>query len=153
MAIESAAALANVLQSATSQNPSSPFHPSLPELSALFTKYQGIRHERAKLFAGLSGGVTRMRSYQSLWKRFFIGYIATLPFMQKYQAKKLHTGFAKAPKLEYVGTRTINESAAGWKVEEEGKEGGTAWVAYVLVTSVVGVAVSYAALLKYGRLL
>jgi hypothetical protein len=151
MAIESAATFANVIQHAASQHPDSPFHPSLPELSALFEKYQDERHTRAKLFADLSGGITRMRSYQSLWKRIFIGYIATMPFMQKMQAKKLSTGFAASPKLDYVGTRTINEDAVGWKVEDEAKGSGTAWVAYALVTSVVGVAISYAALLKYGR--
>jgi hypothetical protein len=153
MAIESAAALANVLQKAASQHPDSPFHPSLPELSALFEKYQNKRHKRAKLFADLSGKVTRMRSYQSLWKRILIGYIMPTPYMQKVQVERLSSGFAMSPKLDYVGTRTINENAAGWKVENGDKGSGAAWVAYALVTSVVGVAISYATLLKYGRLM
>lgn len=153
MAIESAATLANVLQRAVSQHSDSPYHPSQAELSDLFTKYQSKRFERAKAFSDISGQVTRMRSYQSLWKRIFISRISTLQFMQNYQAKRMVNGFAKGPKLEYVGTRTINENAPGWKVpKEEAKVSGAGWVSYALATSVVGIAVSYAAVLKYGRL-
>lgn len=149
MAIESATVLVNLLQHASSQTEN--YHPSQTELDTLFSRYQSKRFERAKRFVSISGSVTRMRSYQSLWGRFFIGYIATLPFMQRFQARKMMEGMAKAPKLEYVGTRTINEEAEGWqlgkKKEEKGGNGG--WVAFVLVTSVVGFAVSYAAMVKW----
>jgi FAD dependent monooxygenase len=154
MSIESATVLANVLHRASTAHPHTPYHPSLPELSALFTQYQSKRYTRAKTFVGISGNVTRMCSYSSLWGRFVVGYIATLPFMQKMQAKRMGMGFARAPKLEYVPTRTINENAEGWKVEKRAKRGaGRAWIVYVLLTSVVGVAVSYAAILSKGRLL
>ncbi|KAF2031324.1 FAD/NAD(P)-binding domain-containing protein [Setomelanomma holmii] len=148
MAVESAVVLANTLQSFLSKN-STTYHPSNSELTSLFQTYQDKRYERAKIFMTLSGGVTRMRSYQSLWKKFFVTRIATLPFMQKMQGEKMMAGFAKGPKLEYVETRTINEDADGWKLaNEEGN--GNGWLAYAVLTSAVGVGLSYMAVLKWG---
>ncbi|KAF2823506.1 FAD/NAD(P)-binding domain-containing protein [Ophiobolus disseminans] len=154
MAIESATVLANVLQQATSQSPdAAKYHPSLSELDQLFEKYQSKRYERAKVYMNLSGSITRMRSYQSLWQRFFIGYIGTLPFMQRYQGQRMMEGLARGPKLAYVGTRTINEDAEGWKLGARyAKHKGSGWFTYVLVTSVFAAAVSYVALLNSGRL-
>lgn len=166
MAIESAAVLANVLQHAASQHaasqPNTPFHPSQHDLTALFEKYQHKRHKRAKFFADLSGHVTRMRSYETLWKRLFVGYIATTSFMQRMQINRLVKGLAIGPKLEYVDTNTIDEEAPAWKRAQEDKEmlkkergtgSGSAWMAYVVVTSVVGMAVSYVAVARYGRVI
>jgi FAD dependent monooxygenase len=151
MGIESATVLANVLQSSFSKNPKN-YHPSIAELTSLFSKYQAERYERAKRFTTVSGSVTRMRSYQSLWKRFFIGYIATLPFMQRLQSAKMMEGMAKGPKLQYVGTRTINEDTEGWnsatKKQKQGIQGS--WVVYALLTSCAGMAISYAVVLKWG---
>jgi FAD dependent monooxygenase len=149
MAIESAVALCNVLQASTSSHAPN-HHPTASELSALFSKYQSVRFDRAKEFMQISGAVTRMRSYQSLWKKFFITRIATLPFMQRTQVGQMMAGFAKGPKLEYVPTRTINMDADGWKPPMSKKSNGAPWVAYALVTSVIGIGMSYAAVLKWG---
>jgi FAD dependent monooxygenase len=149
MAIESAVVLCNVLQRSLASNP----NPTASEITAIFSEYQSKRYERAKVFMELSGSVTRMRSYQSLWKRFFITHIATLPFMQRLQGDKFIEGFAKGPKLDYAATRTINEDAEGWKLPEEkknDKESKAPWVMYALVASAVGVGLSYAAVLKWG---
>ncbi|KAH7078980.1 hypothetical protein BKA63DRAFT_255465 [Paraphoma chrysanthemicola] len=148
MAIESAVVLCNTLQASLSTHPPN-YHPSTAELSTLFQTYQDKRYERAKLFMTLSGGVTRMRSYQSMWKKFFITRIASLPFMQKMQGEKMMAGFAKGPKLEYVKTRTINENAEGWKMGQD-QGNGMGWMAYAVLTSAVGVGLSYAAVLKWG---
>tara|TARA_R110002003_G_scaffold288_10_gene18404 strand:+ start:3702 stop:4190 length:489 start_codon:yes stop_codon:yes gene_type:complete len=148
MAIESAVVLCNTLQAALSKQAPT-YHPSNAELSALFQTYQDKRYERAKIYMTLSGGVTRMRSYQSLWKKVFITRIATLPFMQKLQGEKMMAGFAKGPKLDYVKTNTINEDAEGWKLGRE-EASGMGWLAYAVLTSAVGVGLSYAAVLKWG---
>jgi FAD dependent monooxygenase len=150
MAIESAVVLCNILQRETKSNLNRHFETS--ELSALFQEYQDKRHERAKIFMNLSGGVTRMRSYESLWKRIFISRIATLPYMQKAQGMQMMTAFSMAPKLNYAPVQTINEDAEGWKLGQKAKEAGSGagWLAYALVTSAVGVGLSYAAVLKWG---
>jgi FAD dependent monooxygenase len=138
MAIESAVTLCNVLQAHLSQHQDN-YHPSQSELADLFAKYQDKRFVRAKTFMDLSGKVTRMRSFQSAWKRFFIMYIATTGWMQRMQSKGFIEGFAKGPKLNYAPTRTINLDAEGWKIEEK----GTPWVVYALVTSAVAVGATY----------
>lgn len=146
MAIESAVVLCNVLQRSVATNPDRHF--TIPELSKLFSEYQSKRHERASAFKNLSGDVTRMRSHETLWKRFFVSYIATLPWMQSFQDGKMMEAFAKGPKLNYVPTRTIDEMAKGWSLGKKTKESG--WVMYALLTSAVGVGLSYAAVLKWG---
>lgn len=150
MAIESAVALCNILQRETKNNPNRHFETS--ELSTLFQEYQDKRHTRAKTFVTLSGGVTRMRSYETLWKRIFISRIATIPYMQKMQGMKMMTAFSMAPKLNYAPVQTLNEDAEGWKLGKKAKEAGSsaAWYTYALATSAVGVGLSYAAVLKWG---
>ena len=139
-----------MLQRSVSQDPNRHF--TTPELNTLFKEYQTKRYERVKRFVDLSGSVTRMRSYNTLWQRFFIGYIATLPFMINFQGSKFLEGFAKGPKLEYAKTRTINEDAEGWQLAKKGetKGGSGAYVIYAILTSAVGVGLSYAAA-KWGR--
>jgi FAD dependent monooxygenase len=153
MAIESVVVLANVLQRLVAHNPDPNYHPTQAELSDLFTQYQSTRYTRVKQYMRLSGSITRMRSYQSIWKRIWISHIDTLPFMQRIGAKRLVAGLAKAPKLEYVGTRTINENAKGWHFGQEmdTQMSGGGLVLYVLVTSVLGMAISYAAVLNWRR--
>jgi hypothetical protein len=149
MAIESAVTLCNLLQASTSSHEPN-HHPTAPELSALFTKYQSMRYERANGFMKLSGAVTRMRSYQTLWNRLFVTRIATLPYMQRMQTEQMAAGFANGPKLEYVPTRTINMDAEGWKKPQSKKSNAASWMAYAIVTSAVGMAISYAAVLRWG---
>lgn len=153
MAIESVVVLANVLHRSVAHNPDPNYHPTQAELSELFTQYQSTRYARVKQYMKLSGSITRMRSYQSIWKRIWISHIDTLPVMQRIGAKKLVAGLARAPKLEYVGTRTIDENAKGWHLghENDNQLSGGGWIPYVLVTSVVGMAISYAAVLNWGR--
>ena len=148
-AVESAIVLCNILQRETKNNPNRHFTNS--ELSTLFTEYRDNRYERAKKFIAISGGVTRMRSYETLWKRIFITRIVTLPIFQRYQAKKMMLAFAKSPKLLYVPTRTINVDADGWKVADETSgPSSVAWVLYALITSFIGAALSYVALSQWG---
>jgi FAD dependent monooxygenase len=148
MAIESAVVLCNLLQQAVAQDPNR--HLTVPELSSLFSKYQAKRFGRAKAFVDISGKVTRMNSYETLWQRFLVTRIASLEFMRQKSAQNFIWTLAKTPKLEYVGTRTINEDAEGWKLPERKPDTGRPWVAYALVTSAMGVALSYAAMLKWG---
>jgi FAD dependent monooxygenase len=138
MAIESAVVLCNLLQKTLSNDANK--HPTPSQLSALFAQYQSKRYTRVKIFMELSGKITRMRSYASFWGRLFITRIAALPWMQTYQSSQFLKACSMAPKLEYVGTRTINEDAAGWKLGERKEKagGGNAWVMYVMATSVVG---------------
>ncbi|KAF1913791.1 hypothetical protein BDU57DRAFT_520810 [Ampelomyces quisqualis] len=138
MAIESAVTLCNVLQAHLSQHPRD-YHPTPSQVSALFANYQAQRFVRAKTFMTLSGKVTRMRSFQSAWKRFFIMYIATTRWMQRVQSEGLIEGLAQGPKLNYAPTRTINVDAEGWKMEPK----RTPWVVYVLLTSAVAVGATY----------
>jgi FAD dependent monooxygenase len=148
-AIESAIVLCNILQYETKNNPNRHFTNS--ELSTLFTEYQDKRYERAKKFIAISGGITRMRSYESIWKRIFIARIVTLPVFQRYQAKKMMLAFAKSPKLAYVPTQTINDDADGWKMANEANSpSSVVWVLYALITSFIGAALSYLALSQWG---
>jgi FAD dependent monooxygenase len=147
MAIESAVVLCNLLQKTLSTDANK--HPTPAQLSALFAQYQSKRYIRVKTFMNLSGNITRMRSYASFWGRLFITRIATLPWMQTYQSSRFLKACSMAPKLEYVGTRTINEDAVGWKLGEkkEKEGGGNAWVMYAIATSVVGMGM-YAMMLR-----
>jgi FAD dependent monooxygenase len=148
MAIESAVVLSNILQRSLASNPNRHF--TTDELSTLFQEYQSKRHPRAKAYVTLSGSVTRMRSYYSFWGRIFITRIATLPWMRKMQMERMMLGFTKGPKLEYVKTRTINENAEGWQLAKKQDSSKTAWVAYALITSAMGVALSYVVVLKWS---
>lgn len=147
-AIESAVVLVNLLHGALKDDPNRHF--SQDEISDLFAKYQKKRYPAAKIWMELSGKVTRSRSYESLWARFFVTQIAPMPWMQKMKSAKFIQVLAKTAKLDFVSTRTINENAEGWKQVPENKGNGASWVAYALVTSVVGVGLSYAAVLKWG---
>jgi len=146
IAIESAVTLCNLLQKSIH---SPTHHPTAAELAALFSAYQAKRHKRAKAFVDLCGRVTRMRSYAGFWSYFFLTRIATLPWMVAYQTDRFVDAWSEAPKLEYVGTRTINEDAEGWTRNNKVKS-GNALMVYMVVTAVVGVGMWYAARLRYG---
>jgi FAD dependent monooxygenase len=133
IAIESAISLCNLLHRASAQ--SDPLTPSA--LFTLFTQYQTQRYPRAKLFVQLSGEVTRMRSYETPWQKFFISRLA--PWFENVQVDGFVKSVKEAPKLEYVGCRTINEGAVGWIASEETKGGWTKWVVGSVVV-VAGVA-------------
>jgi FAD dependent monooxygenase len=149
MGIESAVSLANALHRAvTQQSSNDPL--TTAALSSLFEQYQSERYPRAKQFVHLSSGITRMRSYETWWKKIVISRISTLPFVDRVQGKDFIALLAKGPKLEYAKTRTINDNAAGWKVMEEEGTGKAAWVVYGIVTSVVAVGVTYLAATKWG---
>lgn len=143
MGVESAASLCNVLQRELKSNPNR--HPSQEELSAMFTEYQNDRFDRAKAFVDLSGAVTRMNSYQSLFGRFFVSYLA--PYFNEKQFWKFAEGFAKGPKLNYAPSQTLNDDAEGWKLANKGEEkkASTGWLTYVLLTSTIGITVAYVA--------
>jgi FAD dependent monooxygenase len=149
MGIESAVSLANALQRAVTQQPSND-HLTISELSSIFEQYQSECYSRAKLLVHLSGEVTRMRSYETWWKKILVSRIATLSFMQRARNKQFVTMLAKGPKLEYAKTRTINDNAAGWKAVEEEGTGKAAWVVYGIATSVVAVGITYLAAMKWG---
>jgi FAD dependent monooxygenase len=162
IAIESAISLCNILQrfvttdqtatsSSSSPNNKSPNPALQSQLTSLFAAYQSQRFDRAKAFVNLCGKITRSRSYDTWWNRIFITRIATLPWMQKFQVGKFIKAFSESPKLEYVGTRTINEGAEGWKLGAEKTKGGLerAWVVYAVLTVAVGVS-SYVAISKLG---
>lgn len=153
MAIESAVTLCNILHRETKDNLNRHF--TIPELSKLFAEYQEKRHERVSIFKKMSGDVLRMRSFETFWKKIFVSRIATIPAFKNFQSGKMFEGMAMAPKLDYVPTRTINENAPGWKLgEKKPQESSNAgWLSYVLLTSVVGVAISYAAVNNWGLLL
>ncbi|CAO2657389.1 Nn.00g035150.m01.CDS01 [Neocucurbitaria sp. VM-36] len=140
IAIESAVTLCNILQRELKSDPNR--HPSQSELSAMFAEYQEDRYERAKAFVELSGKATRMHSYQTLFGRYFVGYVA--PFLTTMQMWKFAEAFSKAPKLNYAPVRTINENAEGWKLAKKSEDKvSTGWLTYVLLTSTVGVAIAY----------
>jgi FAD dependent monooxygenase len=149
MAIESAVVLCNLLQRSIAEDPNRHF--TIPELSSLFSEYQAKRFGRAKAFVDISGKVTRMNSYQTLWQRFLVTRIVSLDFMRQKSSQNFVLTLAKSPKLEYVPTRTINEDAEGWKIPDKVPDTGRPWVVYALATSAMGVALSYMAVLKWGR--
>ncbi|KAH7405963.1 hypothetical protein DE146DRAFT_630660 [Phaeosphaeria sp. MPI-PUGE-AT-0046c] len=147
-AIESAIVLVNLLQRALKDDPCRHF--SQEEISDLFGEYQETRYGAAKKWMELSGKVTRTRSYESLWARFFITQIAPMAWLQKIKNEQFVQALAKTAKLEFAPTKTINENADGWKQIPGDQSTGAPWVAYALVTSVVGVGLSYAAVLRWG---
>ena len=137
IALESVVSFCNVLQRELKSDRTRHFSQS--ELSALFQEYQTDRYERAKNFVELSGKITRATAYQTSFGKFFIRYMA--PLMRTMQVQKFIEEFAKAPKLNYAPVQTLNENAKGWKAAE--RKPGAPWLAYVLVTSTVGVTLAY----------
>ena len=142
--IESAVYLCNILHREFGSTPTRQITDN--ELTSLFAEYQAGRHERASAFVHASGQVTRMNSYQTYLGRFFVGYLA--PYIVPLQRKATARTLAKAPKVDYAPTRTIDESAEGWHWMEKqemnkGKKGG--WFKYMVLTSVVGVTAAYMA--------
>ncbi|KAF2856777.1 FAD/NAD(P)-binding domain-containing protein [Plenodomus tracheiphilus IPT5] len=129
IAIESAITLANILHRELKANPNRHFtHPNSRPSSG---------------YVELSGQVTRMYSYQTLFSRLLVGYVS--PWIQHSQFMKLAESISRAPKLDYVPVRTMNEDAEGWKLAKKGAinaRGG--WRMHVLLTSTVGVAIAYA---------
>lgn len=110
-------------------------HPSKDEITAMFAEYQQERYARAKAFTDMSGKVTRMHSYNTLFGRIFATYIS--PWLYEVQLKKLATAWAKAPKLDYVPVQTIDETAPGWLlVNEKEKTSVTPWLLYAGVGAV-----------------
>ncbi|KAL1796520.1 hypothetical protein ACET3X_005060 [Alternaria dauci] len=131
MAIESAVYLCNILHREFGATPTR--NTNNAELAALFTEYQAGRHERASAFVRTSGQVTRMNSYQTYLGRLFVGYLA--PYILPLQRKATARTLAKGPKVEYAPTRTINESAEGWHLDEnKEKEKKDGWLKYVFLT-------------------
>ncbi|KAH7402633.1 hypothetical protein BKA66DRAFT_404647 [Pyrenochaeta sp. MPI-SDFR-AT-0127] len=147
IAMEAAASLCNILH--RELNADRNRHPSKSELSSMFAEYQKDRFARAEAFVDLSGKVTRMHSFQTLFGRFFVSYIG--PYLNKTQIWKLAESFSGTPKLNYVPVRTINENSVGWKLAEKKKEqkkknkGSAGWLTYVLLTSTIGVTIAYVA--------
>lgn len=153
MAIESAVTLCNILQRETKDNLNRHF--TIPELSKLFVEYQKKRHERVSIFKKLSGDALRMRSFETFWKKIFVSRIATIPAFKTFQSGKMFEGMAMAPKLNYVPTCTINEDAPGWKLSKETPRGTSSagWLSYLLLTSAVGIVITYAAVNRWGLVL
>jgi FAD dependent monooxygenase len=138
IAVESGVYLANILHRELKANPSR--HMSTSELSALFAEYQQGRFDRASAFVDISGKVTRMHSYQTCFKRFWAGYIA--PYVAPMQTLKFAESFGKAPKLDYVPVRTVDENAEGWRLGEKKRE-GMRWGMYLVVGATVGAAIAW----------
>ena len=89
-----------------------------------------------------------MNSYQTYLGRFFVGYLA--PYIVPLQRKATARTLAKAPKLDYAPTRTINESAEGWRLNEERekekekeKEKNVDWAKYVFLTIMLAASFTY----------
>jgi FAD dependent monooxygenase len=148
IAIESAIVLSNILhrEVSHSHNP----HPSASHLSTLFTEYQNARFDRASAFVAISGKATRMHSYHTFFSRLYAGYIG--PYLAPVQTLKFAESSGKAPKLDYVPVRNVDESAPGWKLGEKKSE-GMGWWAYALVCSTVGAAVAWGVTMGFPALL
>ena len=142
LVVESVVTLCNILHRELKSNPNRHFDTT--ELKTLFQEYQNERYERMSKYVELSGQVTRMRAYTTLFGRIMVSYVA--PLMMKGRTMKFAESLAQAPKLDYVPTRTINENAAGWKLANK-KDGSTSssWLVYVVLTSTVGLSIAYAA--------
>jgi FAD dependent monooxygenase len=87
-----------------------------------------------------------MNSYQTYLGRFFVGYLA--PYIVPLQRKATARTLAKAPKVDYAPTRTINESAEGWRLNEERekekeKEKNVDWAKYVFLTIMLAASFTY----------
>ncbi|KAF1841758.1 FAD/NAD(P)-binding domain-containing protein [Cucurbitaria berberidis CBS 394.84] len=142
IAIESAVSLCNILHREIKSDPNR--HPSKSELSAWFNEYQEDRFNRTKEFVDLSGKVTRMNSYQTLFGRYFLTYVAQ--YLSEIQLWKFAESFAVAPKLNYAPVRTINEDTVGWRLaKKKGDKASVRWLTYVLVTSTVSVTIAIVA--------
>lgn len=141
--IEDVAVLCNILNRELKNDRNR--HPSKGEITAMFTEYQQERYARAKAFTEMSGKVTRMHSYDTLFGRIFATYVA--PMLYEVQVMKLATAWAKAPKLDYVPVKTIDETAPGWLLaKEDEKISSTPWLLY----AGVGVVATGLAIHQYG---
>lgn len=153
IAIESAVSLCNILHRELNADPNR--HPSKSELSAMFAEYQKSRFARAKAFVDLSGKVTRMHSFQSLFNKYFVLYIAR--YLENFQLGKLAESFSDTPKLDYVPVRTINENSVGWKLAEKKRKQknntGAGWLTYAILTSTIGITIAYVATMGLPTLL
>lgn len=143
IAVEDAVVLCNILHRELKTNRNR--HPTSAEITSLFAEYQKERYKRAKGFADASGKVTRAHSYDSLIGKLYATRIS--PLMYETQVKQLATAWAKAPKLDYVPARTIDETAPGWLLaEKEQGVSSTTWLLYASIAALVaGLAVS-----RYG---
>jgi FAD dependent monooxygenase len=110
IAIEDAVVLCNILHRELEKDRNR--HPSKAQITSILAEYQKERFSRAKLFTELSGKVTRAHSYDTLIGKLLATRIG--PMMYETQLLKLATEWAKAPKLDYVPVRTIDENAPGW---------------------------------------
>lgn len=140
IAVEDAVILSNILHRNLKDNPN--HHPTQAELTSMFAEYQEKQYDRVKGFADVSGKATRAHSYDSLLGKLFATRIS--PLLYEMQFKSLAMAWAKAPKLDYVPVRTIDESAPGWLLakEEEGIS-STKWLLYAsVVAAIAGLAVS-----------
>lgn len=142
IAIEDATVLCNILNRELKANRSR--HPTKDEITSMFAEYQKERYDRAKAFTDLSGKATRMNSYDTLFGRVFATYVA--PMLYEVQIKKLATAWARAPKLDYVPVRTIDENAPGWLLAKEDEKSvkypAVPWLVYAGLGSVaIGFAV------------
>jgi FAD dependent monooxygenase len=134
IAIEDATVLCNILNRELKADRNR--HPTKDEINSIFAEYQKERYDRAKAFTELSGKATRMNSYDTLFGRIFATYVA--PMLYEVQIKKLATAWAKAPKLDYVPVKTIDETAPGWLMaKEDDKKSSTPWLLYAGVGAVV----------------
>lgn len=85
-----------------------------------------------------------MDSYQAYLGRFFVGYLA--PYIVPLQRKATARTLAKASKVDYAPTRTINESAEGWRLNEESekeKQKNVDWAKYVFLTIMLAASFTY----------
>lgn len=90
--------------------------------------------------------MTRMNSYQTYLGRFLVGYLA--PYIVPLQRKATARTLAKAPKVDHAPKRTINESAEGWRLNEESKEEkeeeeNVDWAKYVFLTIMLAASFTY----------
>ncbi|KAL6705827.1 hypothetical protein ACN47E_006287 [Coniothyrium glycines] len=144
LAVESAVTLCNILHREVKSNPNRHF--SVDELDKLFAEYQKARFDRCSAYVDLSGKVTRMRAWNTYFGRFMISYVA--PLINHSRMMDFAKSLAQAPKLDYVPVQTINEDAEGWKLADKTKKDdavSSTWLAYVVLTSTVGVSLAYAA--------
>jgi FAD dependent monooxygenase len=125
IAIEDAVVLCNILHRELEKDRNR--HPSKAQITSILAEYQKERFSRAKLFTELSGKVTRAHSYDTLIGKLLATRIG--PMMYETQLLKLATEWAKAPKLDYVPVRTIDENAPGWLlVRGEEKSLSRSWL-------------------------
>lgn len=134
IAIEDAVALCNIIyrELETDRNR----HPTRAEITSIFAEYQKKRYDRAKAFTSLSGKVTRMNSYDTLFNRVMAAYVA--PHLSKTRAIEFAKSFAKAPKLSYAPVQTIDENQPRWLLAKEKDEKlNTSWLIFLSMLGVV----------------